>query len=45
MVQALLDEKTDDAIRVEQEVASRRLLVTNDGVQRLKLCGVRQCEH
>lgn len=32
-----LDEQADDAVTVEDEVASARVLVTNDGQQRIQL--------
>ena len=40
VIQALFDEEPDDAVRVEEEVASARVLVADDGVERLKLCCV-----
>lgn len=45
MVQPLLHQQPDDAIRVEQEVTPRRVFVSDDRVQRLKLRGLRQGEH
>ncbi len=45
MVQPLLHQQPDDAIRVKQEVASGRVLVPDDRVERLELRGLRQGEH
>lgn len=42
VVQALLDEQADDAVRVEQKIAARGVLVADDGVERLKLRGGRE---
>ena len=40
MVEALLDEATNDAVRIEEEVAPTGVLVSDDGVQCLELGGL-----
>ena len=45
MIQPLLYQQPDDAIRVEQEVTPQRVLVPDDRVERLELRGLRQGEH
>lgn len=40
MVEALLDEEADDAIGVEEEVASAGVLVADDGEEGLELRGL-----
>lgn len=44
MVEALLDEKADDAVGVEEEICPARVLVTDDGVERLELRRLRERE-
>ena len=44
VIQALFDEEPDDAVRVEEEVASASVLVANDSEQGLELRGLRERE-
>ena len=44
VVEALLDEETDDAVGVEEEVASASVLVADDGEESLELRGLRERE-
>ena len=44
MIETFLDKKTDDSIRVEEEVASARVLVADDSEQGLELRGLRERE-
>ena len=37
VIQALFDEEPDDAVRVEEEVASARVLVADDSVEGFEL--------
>lgn len=45
MIEAFLDKKTDDSIRVEEEVASTCVFVTNYSVQSLELRCMRKREY
>lgn len=44
VIEALFDEQTDDAVGVEEEVASASVFVPDDGVQGLQLRGMRERE-
>ena len=45
MIETFLDKKTDDSIRVEEEVASTCVFVTNYSVQSLELRCMRKREY
>ena len=45
MIQALFDEQTNDAVGIEDEISSRRVLVPNNRVQRLQLRGSTERKH
>lgn len=45
MVQALFDEQTNDAVRIEDEIPARRVLIPNNRVQRLQLRSSTERKH
>ena len=45
VIEALLDEQADDAVRVEEKVASAGVLVAYDREQGLQLCSLRERVH
>ena len=45
LIQALFDEQTNDAVRIEDEISPRRVLVPNNRVERLQLRGSTERKH